>query len=41
MITDMELRNKISGASLELAKTTFNIDTINKQIEKLYDELLS
>lgn len=41
MITDMELRNKISDASLELANTTFNIETINKQIEKLYDELLS
>lgn len=40
MITDKELRDKISRASLELADTTFNIETINKQVERLYDELL-
>lgn len=40
MITDRELRDKISRASLEFARTTFNIETINRQIEKLYSEIL-
>lgn len=40
MITDKELRDKISRASLEFAGTTFNIDTVNKQIGELYDEIL-
>lgn len=40
MITDRELRDNISRASLEFARTTFNIDTINRQIGKLYREVL-
>lgn len=39
MITDKELCNKISRASLEFARTTFNIDTINRHIGKLYSEV--
>lgn len=39
MITDKELRNKIRRASLEFARTTFNIDTVNRQIGKLYSEI--
>lgn len=41
MITDVELRNSISRESLNLAKTTFNIDTINKEIGVLYAKVLS
>lgn len=40
MITDRELRDKISRASLEFAETTFNIETINRQIGELYSEVL-
>ena len=40
MINDNALREKISLASFELSKTTFNINTINKQIENLYCKLL-
>lgn len=40
MITDGALRNRISAASLRLAQTTFNIDTINARIGKLYADLL-
>lgn len=40
MITNKELRDKISRASLEFARTTFNIETINRQIGKLYSEVL-
>lgn len=41
MMDDSELRKKISIASTRLAQTIFNIDTINKQIEELYAEVLS
>ena len=37
MISDDELREKIADASLALAHTTFNIECINKKMEKIYD----
>lgn len=37
MISDDELREKIADASLELAHTTFNIECINKKMEKIYE----
>lgn len=40
MISDAELRGRISRESLNFAKTMFNIKTINVHIEELYDELL-
>ena len=40
MITDKELRDRISRASLEFAKTKFNIETINKEVEVLYKDVL-
>lgn len=40
MISDAELRNRISIESLKFAKTMFNRKTINKHIERLYGELL-
>lgn len=40
LIKDTTLRNKLSKASLQLARTTFNIDVINKEIEELYKNLL-
>lgn len=40
MITDEELRKKISRASLSFAKTTFNINTINTKIDKLYTDVM-
>lgn len=40
LINDLELRNRIAIESVKLAQTTFNIDTINHQIEKLYKKLL-
>lgn len=39
MIADSGLRDKISKQSALLASTTFNIDTINKEIGKIYYEL--
>ena len=41
LIDNEDLRNQIINESIKLAKTTFNIDTINKQIESLYQELLT
>lgn len=41
LIDNKDLRNQIINESIKLAKTTFNIDTINKQIESLYQELLT
>lgn len=40
LIDDNELRNKIIKESVNLANTTFNIDTINNQIGCLYQELI-
>lgn len=39
MIEDNSLRDKISKQSTLLASTTFNIDTINKEIGEIYKEL--
>lgn len=39
MINDNTLRNNIAKESIILAQTTFNIETINGQIENLYKEL--
>lgn len=41
LIDNEDLRNQIINESIKLAKTTFNIDTINKQIESLYQKLLA
>ena len=41
LIDNEDLRNQIINESIKLAKTTFTIDTINKQIESLYQELLA
>lgn len=41
MISDAELRMRISRASLEFARTTFNVKTINDKLERLYEDLLS
>lgn len=41
LIDNEDLRNHIIYESIKLSKTTFNIDTINKQIESLYQELLT
>lgn len=41
LIVDMSLRNNLINESIELAKTTFNIDTINAQIGNIYEELLA
>ena len=40
MIADKELRDRISMASLEFARVRFNIQTINREVEKLYEEVL-
>ena len=40
MITDDALRDRISEESLKLASTTFNVNTICKQVGDLYDNLL-
>ena len=40
IICDSELRKHIANESYKLAQTTFNITTINKQIESLYEQLL-
>ena len=39
MICDGNLRNLIARSSLELARTTFNIETVNKEIGSIYEEL--
>lgn len=39
MITDSTLRENISKESIKLAQTTFNIDTINRQIGEIYEKL--
>ena len=40
MINDKDLRDKISRASLEFARVRFNIETINSEVEKHYEEVL-
>ena len=40
MITDKGLRDKISRASLEFARVRFNIETINKEVGILYQDVL-
>lgn len=40
MISDKELRDRISRASLEFARERFNIDTINGEVRELYKTLL-
>lgn len=39
MIVDEKLRESIAEESTLLAHTTFNVKTINKQLENIYDEL--
>ncbi len=39
MINDTVLRKKIANESVRLARTTFNLDTINRQVEHLYKKL--
>ena len=36
LMTDETLRNHLTEQSIILSQTTFNIDTINKEIETLY-----
>ena len=40
MITDKNMRDRISRASLEFARVRFNIETINCEVEKLYERVL-
>lgn len=40
MITDKNMRDRISRASLEFARVRFNIETINSEVEKHYEEVL-
>lgn len=40
MISDRDLRENIAEESRYLAQTTFNVVTIDRQIEQLYEELL-
>lgn len=40
MITDGNLRERISEQSIQLAKTTFNIKTINKEIGEIYQSMM-
>lgn len=40
MISDSELRNRMSKESVRLATTMFNLNTINHQIGELYKEIL-
>lgn len=39
LITNMILRDELSKESYHLAKTTFNINTINHQLKEIYQEL--
>ena len=41
IISDDALRKSIAAESLKLAHTTFNVSNINKQIERLYDNLIN
>lgn len=41
LMSDSDLRKKLSESSVDLAETTFNINRINGQIEDLYDELIA
>lgn len=41
MMSDENLRKRISKASLELARTTFNVENINKQVANLYKSLIN
>ena len=41
MITDKELRDRISRASLVFARKRFNIDTINGDVGKLYGNVIN
>ena len=41
MMEDATLRKRISNASLELARTTFNIDNVNQCISDLYAKVLA
>lgn len=41
LITDIELRAKISRASLLFARSRFNLDTINQELEDIYNKLLA
>lgn len=41
MITDVELRKRISRASIDFARNRFNIDTINKEVGDLYARILA
>lgn len=40
LIDDKELYNRIKEASIALSEETFNIDVINLQIERIYEEVL-
>ena len=40
IITNENLYKKLADASLHLAHTVFNISTINKQLEKIYSDVL-
>lgn len=39
LIINKELQDKLSQASIQMSQTQFNIKTINKQIETIYDSL--
>mgnify|MGYP000121639649 FL=1 len=39
LMADDALRSRMAEASLRLARTTFNIDTINRQLAQLYTEV--
>ena len=41
LIRDKDLRDRLSQESIHLANTTFNIKTINKEIETLYTKLIT
>jgi glycosyltransferase involved in cell wall biosynthesis len=40
LIQDKTLRKEIAKESINLSNTVFNINTINKEVEKLYEEML-
>lgn len=40
MISDEKLRHNVMKESIKLAATTFNIDTINKEVETIYKSLI-
>ena len=41
MITDKELRDRISRASLVFARNTFNVGSIGKEVGQLYETVLN